>query len=117
MNDHGKIATVASGAGSNFIANCNKEMKARFTSNDITEEKANEFQAEFFKAVEENTIEDKGFPSRKLFEPKPFVLSYGCSKACILVFMKAFAAQKDVKEKDIQVFTYCPGYTRTDMTS
>ena len=107
INKQGKIVTIASGCGTNFISNCNETMKARFTSDDITQEEAYKINEEFLASIIADNVESEevGFPSRERFKEKPFAISYGASKACLLVFMKALSKSSNIVKNDIQVYS------------
>jgi NAD(P)-dependent dehydrogenase (short-subunit alcohol dehydrogenase family) len=57
--------------------------------------------------VRENNFKEKGWPKT----------CYGVSKMGINTFARVMCREEDVVNRNIQVYSLCPGYVNTDMTS
>ena len=105
INDEGKIIIVGSSAGKFRILNSNK-LKEVFEKPNLSREELFGLAANFHNSVADDTYIQKGFPKQ----------SYAMSKLCINLYtMKVLTQMEEVKKKNIQVYTCCPGWCRTDM--
>jgi len=105
IKDYGKIITVGSSAGKLKILKSEKLVEA-FTDPKITKPQLFDLAKQFADAVADDTYAQKGFPKQ----------AYGMSKLCINTYVTSILSkQKEILEKNIQVYALCPGWCRTDM--
>lgn len=100
----GKIIFVGSSMGRLHYLN-NDNLKKRFKDPSLNEEKLNELAAEFRKAIETNTYNEKGWPEN----------TYCVSKILINKFAYVLGNNTDIIKNEIQVYSCCPGWVKTDM--
>lgn len=100
----GKIIFVGSSFGRlNYLKN--NDLKKRFKDSNLNEEKLDELAAEFRKAIETNTYNEKGWPEN----------TYCVSKILINKFAYVLGHKDDILKNEIQVYSCCPGWVQTDM--
>ncbi len=104
INSHGKIITTGSTSGKSEKIK-DEKLRASFTDPNITRAQLFDLAKLFYDSVVDNTFEEKGFPRQ----------GYAMSKLCINTYTKILGQQKDVLDKNIQVYVFCPGWCRTDM--
>jgi len=104
INNNGKIITVGSSAGLlNKIKD--EKLKESFANPKITRSELFDLAKLYYDSVVDDTFEQKGFPKQ----------GYAMSKLCINTYAKILGQQKEVLDKNIQVYVFCPGWCRTDM--
>ena len=107
LRPHARVVHVSSRFGRIGIVS-SKELRAKFTSPDLTEEALCDLMRQFTAAALEGTRERDGWPTN----------CYGASKLGMTALAKVQARQFAAGEKeDILVNACCPGYCKTDMTS
>ena len=104
INNNGKIITVGSTSGKSEKLKSEKLQEA-FRDPNITKEKLFDLAKQFYDSVADNTFEEKGWPRQ----------GYAMSKLCINTYARILGQQKDILDKNIQVYVFCPGWCRTDM--
>jgi len=105
IKDYGKIITVGSSAGKFKILKSDKLLEA-FNELNLTKSRLFGLAKQFYDSVVDGTYSDKGFPKQ----------AYGMSKLCINLYTtQILAKQKEILERNIQVYALCPGWCRTDM--
>ena len=104
ISNTGKIINVASSLGK---LNCIKseKIKQEFLSNSLTVDNLNDLCNRYRKAIDKNLIESEGWSNS----------CYAFSKVCLNFYTKILGKRNDILEKNIQVFSCCPGWVRTDM--
>lgn len=107
LRPNGRIVNIASQAGSMAFAQMSPALRANFTDPGLTlltlESLANDFVA----AVEDGTHKEKGWAST----------CYGTSKLSVIAMTAVLAKQPNILERKISVFSCCPGWCNTDMSS
>ncbi len=73
----------------------------------MTKEELVKLVAEFKDAIAQNEVEQRGWPK----------WTYGISKLAINLYCNILGHQEEVLKRGIQVYSCCPGYVATDMTS
>lgn len=101
----GKIIFIGSSAGKPSRMIKNKLIREKFLSKDLTEKTIMELASQFRSAVESETVDQEGWPHN----------IYSTSKICINKYAYVLGHSKEVLEKEIQVYTCCPGWVQTDM--
>ena len=104
INTNGKIITVGSSAGKLEKIKDDK-LKASFEDPKITRSQIFDLAKLYYDSVVDDTFEKKGFPKQ----------GYAMSKLCINTYTRVLGQQKEVLDKNIQVYVFCPGWCRTDM--
>ncbi|CAD8094347.1 unnamed protein product [Paramecium sonneborni] len=104
LTQNGKVITVGSSAGKTKYLKSDDLIK-RFKDPNITREDVFKLAEEFQKHVSDNTYEKNGWPS----------WGYGISKLLINTYVRTLAQNAEVKNKNLQVYTCCPGWVKTDM--
>jgi len=104
INNNGKIITVGSTSGKSERLKSDK-LKESFRDPNITRAKLFDLAKLFYDSVVDDTFEEKGFPRQ----------GYAMSKLCINTYARILGRQKEVLDKNIQVYVFCPGWCRTDM--
>lgn len=99
LRKDGRVVVVASMAGK--LNGYSEELTQRF-KNVKSENDADTLMKEFTAAVEQGNHSEKGWKSA----------AYSVSKAGVIAWHKAVAQQ----EKDVRIFTVCPGYVNSRMT-
>ena len=108
LSDNGKIVTVGSTAGRmSFLKIKSEEIQNRFKNPNLTKEQLVALLAEFKDAISANQVEERGWPK----------WIYGTSKLGINIFCNILSKSQEVVSRGIQVYSCCPGYVATDMTS
>ncbi|CAD8181615.1 unnamed protein product [Paramecium octaurelia] len=103
---NGKIITIGSSVGNTKILESDDLVK-RFKNPNITRDDVFKLADEFQEHVKNNTYAQNGWPS----------WGYGISKLLINTYVKTTASNADVKQKNLQVYTCCPGWVKTDMAA
>lgn len=105
MENSGKVIFVGSRAGR--LGNlCSEQVRERFRDPSLDKTKLFSLMSEYRQSVIEGNSNEKGFYKR----------IYGVSKLGINLFAKVFSEEPAVIEKQIQVYSLCPGHVATDMT-
>jgi NAD(P)-dependent dehydrogenase (short-subunit alcohol dehydrogenase family) len=73
----------------------------------LTKEQLVALLTEFKDAISANQVEERGWPK----------WIYGISKLGINIFCNILSKSQEVVSRGIQVYSCCPGYVATDMTS
>ena len=108
ISNNGKIVTLGSMAGKmSFLRIKNEELQKRFRDPNLKKEELVKLIEEFKDAIVCNQVEERGWPK----------WTYGVSKLGINLFCSILGKQNDVLSRGIQVYSCCPGYVATDMTS
>lgn len=108
MTDNGKIVTVGSSAGKmSFNRIQNEEIKNRFKNPNLTKEELYKLVEEFKDAIAKGEVEQRGWPK----------WIYGISKLGINLYCTILSQNEEILKRGIQVYSCCPGYVATDMTS
>lgn len=104
ISESGKIIFVASSLGKmNQIKK--QELADRFLDKELNEEKLLQLSKEFRASIEDNTYSEKGWPSS----------AYGISKLLLNKYSLVLSTRKSILDHNIQVYSCCPGWVRTDM--
>jgi len=107
LNPKGKIINLGSSAGSwGKFARVNKETCARLLDEKNTVEDLKSLANEFIKDVKEGNYAGKWCTQRS---------GYCFSKLMINIYSRNLSFRQDIKDKEIQVYSVCPGWCRTDM--
>ena len=73
----------------------------------LTKDELNKLLEDFAEGVRDGNYAEKGYPKT----------IYGMSKVGINVYARVLSNYEAIKGKKVQVYTFCPGYCDTDMTS
>ena len=107
LRPHARVVHVSSRVGRIGVVS-SQELRAKFTSPDLTEDALCDLMRQFKTSAVEGTREQYGWPSN----------CYGASKVGTTALAKIHARQLAASDKeDILVNACCPGYCKTDMTS
>lgn len=106
IKENGKIIHVASMVGKYRILKSD-DLKKRFQDQNIDELTLNQLAEEYISSVKNNTFESKGWPK----------WGYGVSKLLLNVYIRILSQNPLIIKKNIQVYSCCPGYVKTDMSS
>ena len=82
-----------------------KSKKDQFENPNITSEEIIQLANDFRRAIETKTWKESGWPES----------CYGMSKVCLSFYTRYLAKRKDVVDRNIQVYSCCPGWVQTDM--
>lgn len=82
-----------------------KELQAEFTDENLEVEKLLELALRFRKAIENETLEQEGWP-RSI---------YSVSKIIANIYPSVLARRKSINERNIGVYSCHPGWVKTDM--
>ncbi len=85
----------------------NEEAKQKYRSDKLTKQEIFDFAAQFRQSIAENSVEAKGWPKTV----------YGMSKLSINLYCSVLSKSEEILKRGIQVYSCCPGYVATDMTS
>jgi NAD(P)-dependent dehydrogenase (short-subunit alcohol dehydrogenase family) len=102
INNNGKIILIGSMAGryNKFSA----DIQRRFIDAKNVSE-IDKLAKEFYAAVVDFEYKRKGWPET----------AYGTSKALIMTYNRILSKEEDILRRNIQVYSLCPGWCRTDM--
>lgn len=104
ISNEGKIIFIGSSVGR--LGNLKKkDLALRFMDKELNYEKLYQLSIEFRLAIENKTWENEGWPG----------MTYCVSKILINKYAKVLSLRKDILEKNIQVYSCCPGWVRTNM--
>lgn len=104
LNPSAKIIFVTSSAGKLDKAK-NEALRKEFDDPAITKEKVYALAKKFYDNVVAGTWEKDGWAKS----------AYGVSKLCLNIFTRVLSKHADIIKNDIQVYSCCPGWVRTDM--
>jgi NAD(P)-dependent dehydrogenase (short-subunit alcohol dehydrogenase family) len=105
INSGGKVVIVGSMAGMlNKLKN--EETKNLFRDENLTIEKLYKIKEKFKNALNNDKVNEEGFPRA----------CYAVSKMIINSYARVLGQRKEVVERNIGVYALCPGWIRTDMT-
>lgn len=104
LEKKGKIVFIGSSIGK-YNKLKSKDLINRFKASDLNEEKIIELAKEFRQSIENGTTDNNGW-GRTI---------YGISKICINRYAYILGHSKSILEKEIQVYSCCPGWVRTDL--
>ena len=105
---NGKIIHVTSSAGkTKFLKS--ETLKSQFLKENLTKSQIFDLANEFIQSVKDNTFEVKGWPK----------WGYAISKLLLNVYVRnlEFNYTEIIKKNKIQIYSCCPGYVKTDMSS
>jgi len=105
-----KVVFISSSA-SKYSQFGNSEIKARFLKENITAEEIMQLSQEYRKAIETNTYKQLGWPEKEDWPGS----CYKLSKLCLSLWIKHFSKTKEVTDRNIQVYSCCPGWVKTDI--
>ena len=104
ISEYGKIVNIASGMGK-LVHVKSESIKQEFLAKDLTTEKINDLCKRYRESIEKASVEADGW-SKNI---------YAFSKICLNAYTRVLGSRKDILEKNIQVYSCCPGWVRTDM--
>lgn len=104
IENKGKIIIVGSTAGK-YCRLSNEELINRFKDTSLTEDKILQLAQEFRGSIEKGNTDKDGWGKN----------IYCISKLCINRFAYILAHEKNILDKEIQVYSCCPGWVKTDM--
>lgn len=107
MNRNGKIIIVGSMMGKFSRIIKNDDLLKRWKKENLTRAELFDNVNHFIDSVKNNNYETLGYAKS----------AYGTSKLSINLFAKVHGSSQGVLDKHIQVYTLCPGFVNTDMTS
>jgi len=102
-NNYGRIINVCSMAGR--LTQVNEKLQARFAADDVTTDKLDALENEFYQAIINDNLRTAGWPKSM----------YGISKLLEIAYTKMLA--RKLESTGVQVTACCPGYCATDMSS
>lgn len=109
VNKDGKIIIIASITARKVLAGMDKKHSRELFSNKLTMEKLFELKNDLFFAYKNNEANLSGWPA--------FSFScYGLSKTFLISYARVLSRNDFVESNNIQVYSMCPGYCKTDMT-
>lgn len=104
MKFQGKVIFIGSSAGKSIYLK-SQALKDRFNDPAITRDALFGLASEFITDVKENRYEKNGWPK----------WGYAISKLLINNYARALSNFSEIKLKNLQVYTCCPGHVKTDM--
>ena len=104
MSESSKVIFVASSVGK-LERLKSPVLKQEFDSPTITREQLYALAKRFYDDVVANVFEKNGWPRS----------AYGISKLCLNIYTRILARNPDILKRNIQVYSCCPGWVRTDM--
>jgi len=105
MNPNGKVIYVASGAGLMYLEKLSPEMRARFTDPSVTADTLWALKQELCDDLVAGKFEERGWKTQ----------GYGLSKMFLERYVIWQGQQEFYQKNNIQVYSMCPGWCRTDM--
>ncbi|EGR33176.1 hypothetical protein IMG5_060150 [Ichthyophthirius multifiliis] len=105
INQKGKILIIGSSLGKTIHLK-NENLKKQFKDQNLTKDGLFQLAKQFQENVDNNTYIQNGWPKN----------AYGMSKLCINTYANLLSNYDVIKQKQILVFSCCPGWVRTDMT-
>ena len=103
IQERGKIIFIGSMLGN--MKKLGKNLLKEFQNKDLGNEKLFDLANRFRTSIENETTNEDGWGKN----------CYAVSKMCINKYASLLAYRKSVYEKNIQVYSCCPGWVRTDM--
>lgn len=103
IKNNGKIVTVGSSAGK--IKYLSESLQKEFLDEEITLNKLLDLSERFKNAIINNSVKEEGWIES----------AYATSKMIINTYSKVLARRKEIQERQISVYSCCPGWVRTDM--
>jgi carbonyl reductase 1 len=110
LRDHGRVVNVASGAGPVALYCVSKDLREKYSSSTLTSEQLDRLVEDYLSAFESNNTEQIGYPT-----DLPFPV-YSVSKAALIALTRIEARQYS-NEKNIFVYSVCPGFCSTDLNN
>jgi len=104
INRNGKIITVGSLTG-NPSRLTSDQLRSSFNDPNLTKSQLFDLAKLFYDSVVDGTFTEKGFVRQ----------DYVMSKLFLNTYNRVLSQQIEVQDKNIQVYSYCPGWCRTDM--
>lgn len=109
LNEGGKIVNIASLLGIVFFIE-NPELANRIKDTELNEEKILELLKECRDSIVDKTYAEKGWPSKGWIN-----CLYKLSKLFLNKYTGILSKRKSIIDKNIQVYSCCPGWVRTNM--
>ena len=104
LNKNGKIIIVGSALGM-FNQLKSEELTKRWKKPEPTRQELFDNITHFVDSINDNSAVEKGYPK----------MVYSISKLAINLFAGVLSRSPEIKAKNLQVYTLCPGYVSTDM--
>jgi len=90
----------------------NEKLKQRFTKDDLTIDELSLLIEEFRISIKNKTYTKEGWPDYGIGWSHN---SYAFSKMCLSLYTKILGKRNDTVKRNIQVYSCCPGWVKTDM--
>ncbi|KAL4472403.1 hypothetical protein ABPG74_018352 [Tetrahymena malaccensis] len=105
IKENGKVIFIGSSLGKYYLVKGNQTIQEQLQNPNLTKDELFGVAKQFYEDVKDNTYESKGWAKS----------AYGISKLCINHYASVLSRYESIIQKNIQVYSCCPGWVRTDL--